>query len=635
MRYLLTFFTLFLSLSVYAQTDSIFPAKTGEALINSLQSDYSITFPLSYNVARDKMYGEIDNHDGKVTGVYSGFTVTANTRSSVYAAGINAEHTWPQGKFNEASPMRSDIHHLYPTKIDVNSARSHYKFDEIPDNNTTKWFRGSSNQTSIPTSNIDEYSELLSETSFEPREDHKGNVARAIFYFWTIYQDRSEVADDESFFTGMKDVLLTWHDLDPVDQAEVQRSLAVEKAQGNRNPFIHDTTLVRRAYFGAEGNPVEVLNNPLVGTVTDITNNSFVVSYSNGSETKSTDFNYDINLTSKDHKGNPFELIDYEYIEAASINWENIDDSTEAKKATLIEVIRFGDSTPPDSVTGAGSETGLIITGIFDGMLTGGTPKGIELYANEDIEDLSIYGIGSANNGEGSDGVELQLSGYTTKGSFIFIATEETSFNTWFKFNADFIDDMAVAINGNDAIELFYDSTATFSGNEIIIDVFGEPNSSASSWNYENGWAYRMDFTGPDGNTFVKANWEISPGVYNGASTNDGSFKPMPILTFKPKQVVSIADDIFNTPTTVELANNYPNPFNPTTIISYAVHSAQNVKLAVYDQLGREISVLTNGMQSSGNYTVTFDASQLSSGVYFYQLKTAEGMLTKKMLLIK
>ncbi|MDR9416131.1 MAG: endonuclease, partial [Gracilimonas sp.] len=102
--------------------------------------------------------------------------------------------------------------------------------------------------------NIDLYSESTS-SAFEPREDFKGNVARAIFYFWTIYQDNSSVSGsgNESFFTGMKETLYDWHKMDPVDQEEVDRSMAVEAVQGNRNPFIHDTSLVRRSYFYSGG----------------------------------------------------------------------------------------------------------------------------------------------------------------------------------------------------------------------------------------------------------------------------------------------------------------------------------------------------------------------------------------------
>lgn len=214
--------------------------------------EYSVTKPLGYSGARDRMYGSIDNVNGQIIGVYTGFTITANNRTDAFNKGINTEHTWPQGLFDSDEPMRGDIHHLFPTRIEANSARSNYPFDEIPDNQTDKWFYLSNESSSIPSSNIDDYSELDSGRAFEPREDFKGNVARAIFYFWTIYQNKAVVKDDASFFNGMKDVLYDWHRLDPVDEAEWNRSLGAEQAQGNRNPFVHDSTLVERAYFGGE-----------------------------------------------------------------------------------------------------------------------------------------------------------------------------------------------------------------------------------------------------------------------------------------------------------------------------------------------------------------------------------------------
>ena len=104
----------------------------------------------------------------------------------------------------------------------------------------------------IPSSNIDLYSELDNGRAFEPREDFKGNVARAIFYFWSVYQNRAVVKDDVSFFNGMKDVLYDWHKHDPVDEMEWNRSLGAEQVQGNKNPFVHDSTLVDRVYFGGQ-----------------------------------------------------------------------------------------------------------------------------------------------------------------------------------------------------------------------------------------------------------------------------------------------------------------------------------------------------------------------------------------------
>jgi endonuclease I len=637
MRYLITLITLFLTTSVFAQTDSIFPDETGETLINSLQANYSVTNPLGYNGARDAMYSSIDNQNGQIIGIYSGFTITSNNRTDAFNKGINTEHTWPQGKFGRGEPMRGDIHHIFPTKIEVNGDRGSLPFGESPDNQTDTWYRNSSELSSIPTSNIDEYSELLSGSVFEVREDHKGNTARAVFYFWAIYQDISAVASEASFFNGMKDVLLAWHDLDPVDQAEVNRSLGAESAQGNRNPFVHDTSLVRRAFFGGSGNPNPTIANPLSGEVVNIQSASFTVNYNDGGQPKSAQFNYESSISTEDPDGNPFTITEYESIEEASITWQEDQASASGRKATMIVVESFGDTTPPDTVVGSGSSTALIISGVFDGDLSGGTPKGVELYATENIEDLGVFAVGSANNGGGSDGVEFEFSGSLSAGDYLYVTMEESGFNTFFGFDADLVDDMAVAINGNDAIELFYDSTKTFSGNETVVDLFGTISGSDAAWNHSDGWAYRNDFTGPDGDTFVVSNWTIEAGALDGASTNNGATKPMPVATFETDLGTNNEDNLLlsELPNSAELSQNYPNPFNPSTIITYALKSSQNVNLAVYDQLGRQVAVLVNGKRSNGSHQITFDASNLSSGIYFYRLRTENSLLTKKMLLIK
>ncbi|MEQ9091943.1 MAG: endonuclease [Balneola sp.] len=635
MRYLLTFFFLLFTSSVFAQNDSIFPTETGETLVNSLQANYSVTNALGYNGARDAMYGGIDNKNGQIIGVYTGFTVTANTRGDAFSKGINTEHTWPQGLFDSDEPMRGDIHHIFPTRIEANSARGSLPFGESPDNQTTKWFRNSSELTSTPSSNIDEYSELLGGSLFEVREDHKGNTARAIFYFWTIYQDESNVGDDASFFNGMKDVLLAWHDLDPVDQAEVDRSLGAESAQGNRNPFVHDTTLVRRAYFGGSSNPNPTIANPLNGEIVNIQSDIFTVNYDDNGQQKTANFNFDSGLVTEDPDGETFVFTEYENIAEATIDWTEDQSSQTGRRATKVTVSDFGDS-PPDTVIGSGSSSSLILTGVFDGTLTGGTPKGVELFAIDNIEDLGFYGIGSANNGGGSDGVEITLSGSVSKGEFLYVATEEDNFNTWFGFNPDLTDDMAVAINGDDAIELFFDSTKAFTGNEFVVDIFGEIDGDATSWSYSNGWAYRNSFTGPDGNTFVEGNWTFSGNdAYNGASSNANAGNPMPVGSFEPENMTENENLVSDVPNTIILDQNYPNPFNPSTTISYQLDSPQTVTLTVYDQLGRKVSVLSNGHMSSGKHWVTFDASDLSSGLYFYRLRTESSVLTKKMLLIK
>jgi hypothetical protein len=88
-------------------------------------------------------------------------------------------------------------------------------------------------------------------------------------------------------------------------------------------------------------------------------------------------------------------------------------------------------------------------------------------------------------------------------------------------------------------------------------------------------------------------------------------------------------------PVGVELSQNYPNPFNPATQIRFAVPVSGEVRLAVYDLLGREVAVLVNGGMSAGSHTVNFDAASLGSGVYVYRLDAAGQTLTRKMTLVK
>jgi len=89
------------------------------------------------------------------------------------------------------------------------------------------------------------------------------------------------------------------------------------------------------------------------------------------------------------------------------------------------------------------------------------------------------------------------------------------------------------------------------------------------------------------------------------------------------------------TPTRFELNQNYPNPFNPSTVISYRIATQGPVTLKVYDVLGREVAELVNEVKSAGNYRVNFDAGRLSSGVYFYSLRSGNDLVQKKMMLIK
>ena len=172
--------------------------------------------------------------------------------------------------------------------------------------------------------------------------------------------------------------------------------------------------------------------------------------------------------------------------------------------------------------------TDLLITGVVDGPLTGGIPKAVELYVVNDIPDLSIYGIGAANNGGGTDGEEFTFpADAATAGQFIYVATESIEFTNFFGFAPDYTDGTAVSINGDDAIELFQ--------NGAVIDTFGDINvdGTGEAWDYLDGWVYRVSGTEADGTIFNLANWTFSGiNALDGETTNATAATPFPVGTF-------------------------------------------------------------------------------------------------------
>lgn len=224
----------------------IAPDLSGDALRDHLREHFKPTKHLNYRKAREAMFGTVDNSAGQVTLVYTGklFATSSVPNPNV----VNTEHTWPQSKFKRAaskSQLKSDLHHLYPTFNRVNGERSNNPFAEIQDSQTEKWWNTPEARTELPEESMrDEFSEST-DRLFEPREAHKGNVARAMFYFATIYGDRGI---DMEWFEPQRATLLQWHVADPVDDADRERSKRIEAAQGNRNPFVEDPSLAHRLF---------------------------------------------------------------------------------------------------------------------------------------------------------------------------------------------------------------------------------------------------------------------------------------------------------------------------------------------------------------------------------------------------
>lgn len=171
---------------------------------------------------------------------------------------------------------------------------------------------------------------------------------------------------------------------------------------------------------------------------------------------------------------------------------------------------------------GFGQCDDLYLAGLLDGPLPGGIPKMVQVCANKDIPDLSIFGLGSANNGSGSDGIEYTFPSISLDSSFCFtVASETTGFNSFFGCDPD-ATSSAVNVNGNDAIELFC--------NGNLSDLYGDQNinGSGENWDYEDGWAVSLDSM--PNTTFAAGQWNISgPNVLDGETSNASANIPYPL----------------------------------------------------------------------------------------------------------
>ncbi len=219
-------------LAYYNTTENLDEEALKLALRTRLAQGYS---QLSYNAARDAMFMTIDNKRFNGQGatvntlecVYTGFNKTGySSRSDAQNTNpqFNTEHTFPQGFFNSNLPMRSDIHHLYPTTNNSNSQRGNKPFGTVT-NGTAVTLGGGS---------------FYNNTTFEPRNVQKGATARAMMYFVVRYQDYS------NHFSVQQNILRTWHNNFPVTPAEITRNNDVQLVQGNRNPFVDYPQLEKR-----------------------------------------------------------------------------------------------------------------------------------------------------------------------------------------------------------------------------------------------------------------------------------------------------------------------------------------------------------------------------------------------------
>ena len=619
---------------------TLFPGTTGAALVDSLIRVYkpqeTLTNPEAY---RDTLHARIEQRpDGTVEDVYTGFVATIpegdDPSEAMAAQGINIEHTWPQSKgAGPENPLaNSDMHHLFPADRGANGARSSNPFSAIRAANASSWwYLGERSDDPRSGVSLGLHSRSTS-LRFEPRDKHKGNAARAMFYFYTMY--RPEVnATDPAFMALQRETLRQWHAADPVDQSEYDRTFRVAAYQGGLpNPFVLDPTLVQRAYFErtvpapfAPGDVAIVGFNADSSTADDIDDFSFVtfVDLAAGDELFFTDDGIRADGRLRIGEG-IFRYRAPGYLPAGTAvrrsanaaDFALVAGSGRARFALSVE----GDQILAFVVDDAGAARFLYglndegdgwqaaATNSNTSALPPGLTNGQTAVALDEVDNAVYNGptlgltrdefltaISNPANWTGDDEETQNLPEGPFLSEFIELPVELARFEA----HAD----------GAGAVLSW--ETAGETNNAGFQIEHQPPSSAADVW-------LRVGFVEGAGTTsdvrayrFAVADLEAGRHRFRLRQTDfDGTAQ------YSPEVELTLG-----LPDVAHLAAPYPNPFRDQTRFAVTVQQPQRVRVEVYDLLGRRVAQLFDGMLTAQHRRdFVFDATGLATGLYVYRV---------------
>ena len=480
---------------------------------------------------------------------------------------MNREHLMPQSVFGSASPMQSDIFTVVPSDGYVNGRRSSYAFGEV---NSASWT--SLNGSKVGTNTYGSYSG----TVFEPIDEFKGDIARAMLYFATRYENQVASwshamlngTSDQVYEDWFIDMLIEWHTNDPVHQSEIDRNVASYNYQGNANPFIDHPEYVAMIW-----NPTPDTQNPTVPT----------------------------NLATSNPTGSSIDL-----------DWTASTDNIAVTSYDIYVDGSYDSSSATNShtVTGLASETTFTFTVLAKDAANNESAQS----TSADGTTLEGAASGSTCATETFENIPANSSSYATRNwtGDNGLAWEATDART-----DQSINNRAITIRNGvltaptiaDGIgELTVTTQLVFSGSSGTFDL-----------NVNGVFKGTIPYSATEQTTVIP-NIDVTGSVTivfdnNSSGSNRVMFDDLTWTCFS-----ALAVDDF----TLENIKIYPNPASGNTL---TIDTLEEVTISVFDILGKQV---LKAQVSRGDNQI--DISDLNSGIYMIRLQTENGSATKKLI---
>ncbi|WP_426065289.1 endonuclease [Flavobacterium sp. DSP2-3-1] len=535
------------------------------------------------------MYSE--NPSGTDPYTYSAGTTQRCGTYSVEGDCYNREHIIPQSIFGSAAPMVSDAHFITPTDGKVNGQRSNYPHGPVTSPTWT-----SRNGSKLGSSTTAGYSGPI----FEPINEFKGDIARMYFYFATRYENTVagysyamfNGTSNQVFTTSFLNLLITWHNQDPVSTREIARNNAIYSSQNNRNPYIDHPEYVQSIWNPTADAQVPTTPANLVASGT--TSNSVTLSWTASTDnTGVSGYNVYMNNALKTTVTNTTTTITglpastaFSFFVKAKDAAGNISGASNTVNVTT-------------AAASSATATDLLFSEYIEGSSNN---KALEISnATGAAINLSIYTIKKQTNGAGAWSTGLSLTGTLITGSKFTIVNNLMASSCYATSSANLSTAATeMTFNGNDALGLFK--------NGILIDIIGTFNGGTANFAADQTIRRKSTVTAPT-TTFNKTTqWDS----YTSDTCNNLGSR---MAENAPK--TSIALDIND----IAL---YPNPSNG----NFSINNSNKIySIEVYSITGQKIFEEKNSTKAE----ITLPNS--AKGTYLVRVTVDSNSVIKKLII--